>query len=63
MKINSLLVEGGAELVTSFLADDLWDHYTYFQGNMLIGVEGLSAMKKLDKKIVLWNRKKVKIMR
>lgn len=52
-KVNSLLIEGGAHLVTSFLKEDLWDQYAYFHANMLIGAEGLSAIQPLAHKIQL----------
>lgn len=54
--ITRLLVEGGAGLVTSFLALGLYDNLYWFKAGSIIGADGLSAMqplgiKKLDHKI------------
>ena len=47
LQINSLLVEGGSGLITSFLTAELWDEYAYFTADMLIGDAGLSAIQPL----------------
>lgn len=49
LQINHLLVEGGAGLVTSFLQEDLYDHYAVFHGHKMIGDNALSAVGILQK--------------
>lgn len=42
--INSVLVEGGKNLATQFLQEDLVDELVWINGNQIIGEDGLSAI-------------------
>ena len=48
--VCNLLVEGGGEVFTSFLNEDLVDRLIIFRSNYFIGGTGVNAINLLDKK-------------
>ena len=46
--INSILVEGGSKIITQFLQEDLIDKIVWARSNMIIGSDGISAIKELN---------------
>ncbi|MEM6602423.1 MAG: bifunctional diaminohydroxyphosphoribosylaminopyrimidine deaminase/5-amino-6-(5-phosphoribosylamino)uracil reductase RibD [Pseudomonadota bacterium] len=49
--ISAVLIEGGAQLVTSFLNEELYDDIVLFRGDVLIGSDGLPAIGELKSPI------------
>lgn len=46
--VRSVLVEGGAEVLSSFIEAELWDEAKFFYGPKLIGDQGLSFYKNIE---------------
>ncbi|WP_298958050.1 bifunctional diaminohydroxyphosphoribosylaminopyrimidine deaminase/5-amino-6-(5-phosphoribosylamino)uracil reductase RibD [uncultured Roseibium sp.] len=55
--ITSVMVEGGARMASSFLADDLVDDLCVVTGNLVIGENGIPALHDLDLENVLTDPK------
>ena len=53
--ICAVLVEGGANTITQFLKNDLWDEYHFFVAPKFIGKNGIDVYDDLPEEMVLLN--------
>ncbi|MEM6812417.1 MAG: bifunctional diaminohydroxyphosphoribosylaminopyrimidine deaminase/5-amino-6-(5-phosphoribosylamino)uracil reductase RibD [Pseudomonadota bacterium] len=46
--VTRLMIEGGASLITSFLKEDLFDHFYWFHAPQIIGTDGRDAIQEMN---------------
>ena len=61
--VCNLLVEGGGEVFTSFLNEELVDRLIIFRSNFLIGGTGVNAINLLSKKKITFKPTQVSIVK